>query len=383
MKISQTRSKYIVSYNNLFVRLFMQGLLPILPIISIQLKATKFQGGLLLSVLFSFMLIGTLLAGKIGTSSFDARKVILICSLPLSISLAMIGYVENFKSLLVDSIILGFCSGMFIMTFFIYLGKVSEQKDITKNFSFVAFSNQLATVVGGLFIGFLISKIGQTKSFLIFGLLILINSLSVLILPGVAGHTQNTPQKFVFTKKYTLLLIAALLTIMCIHIFNLSFSLKLAANNISVTKIAYYSSLGTGVMLWFPLFLGIKTNYKHSNATLLFCSLSIIAAFALLRYANSDFAYIISIAIMSIMTYPFFIPVMQKIFNWYPKNEMPMAQSFYTGVAWLSAILGYLISGIILQFANLDLNVMIASLFAIVSIIVILNVKDNESLKAE
>lgn len=383
METSGLKPHLIISYNNLFVRIFLQGLLPILPVLAIAVGATKMQVGIVLSSMFSTMLLGTLAAGKIASHHVNFKTLIIGISLLLALSIAFLGSTNSFPMLLMACIIIGLCDGLYIMSFFIYLGKISKDSSVSKNFSIITFTNQIATVAGGLLLGFFISHIGQRNSFFLFGVAMFISSLSVMLLPELNITNKTVSVKFHFQRKYVLLLLVSFLTIMCIHIFNLTFSMILLSNKVPAYKISYYSAIGTGLMAWFPILLGNKTTSKTANFSFLICSVSIIIAFLVLRFSTNPYLYVASVAIMSIMTYPFFIPVMQKIFVWHTREEMPMAQSYYSSVAWLAAIVGYLISGSVLQYLSPNVNIAVAIVFACIAIAIIstFNREENQTSK--
>ena len=57
---------------------------------------------------------------------------------------------------------------------------------------------------------------------------------------------------------------------------------------------------------------------------------------------------------------------------------MPMAQSYYSSVAWLAAIVGYLIGGSVLQYLSPNVNITVALVFAFIAIGVISTFKREE-----
>ena len=337
----------------LLVRIFLQGLLPVFPIITKQLGVNKFQTGLLMALLFSAMCIGTIIIGKLSTIGWNVKRLIFIVTIPLSLSLFSIGFASNYFEMLLSAIILGFSCGAYIIGHFILLGRHSDSMSASNNFSFISFTNLLATVIGSFIMGFCIKQFGIKISFTLFSLILFFNTFSILLLREVDSTiNKRIIAKFIFQKRYIWLLIASLLSIMCIYIFSFTLALSLSEHNYPIYQIAYYTSIGTVIMSWFPLLLGRITNQKSSKKSFIVCLLGVLIAFGILLFGSHAYLYILAIAFMTLMTYPFFIPVMQKIFTWYKRDQLPMAQSYYTATAWVAATIGYLLTGTILQYSG-------------------------------
>lgn len=261
-----------------------------------------------------------------------------------------------------------------------FLQDIILQKSIwQKNFGWLGLSSILATLLGGLLIGWSIDNFGMPTAFLLFALIFIFFSVSILFPDKVSvqdvSQTQNVP--FRFSKKFVLFICSSVFIILLIHVFKMSLSLEMKKAGYTLTDISLYSAYGTLLVLFMPQLLGYLDKKIKAHSLLIYCYITTVLAFLLLLAGLHTITIVLAIACISILAYASRIPAMSLLYSWFHTDTFPKAQTYYASTAWASAIVGYLSVGQILERFGFVNTMYFGIVVGVVALLMLLSIKDR------
>lgn len=368
------KKNFIILFSiNLVLRVLMQGLLPLYPIIAEKLGASKSNNGLLLAASYSMLLFGTWLSGKIIPRFISAKILLLVSVVPVSIALICFGNATNLNIFLITSLALFFSVGVNITSGLILITYYSSQENIGVNFGIIGLSNLLGSILGGFLVGPVLFKFGNSVAFFLFSIVwIFVGVLSFFVNKPIINLVTKTKRKFKFTQQFVLLLISIVLITMLVHLFIFSVSLLLKQDGYNVKDISLFSAIGSLIVLPMPYLFGKWTlKYNPKKLLLLVYCLMLFALVFILLFKTIPII-ILSISFMSILAYSSRPIIVAMTFKWFKESEKAMSQAYLSVAAWLSAIIGYIITGELLQRTNYNTTIYFGISIALVSILLLL-----------
>ncbi len=342
---------YILTVCSLVLRLFVQGLLPIYPVIIQNTGAKVSQVGYFMAVMYVASLLGTLCSGYIVPKKINPKTFLVFSIIPIGVMLWLVGMQKNYFSLLTITFGLSFFSAANINTNAILTGHYSTKINLAKNFGWLGLSSILATLLGGVIIGWSIDNLGMQTTFLLFAFIFIFFNSSILFAEKVYVQpvSQSLSASFRFSKNFILFICSSVLIILLIHVFKMSLSLEMKKAGYTLTDISLYSAYGTLMVLFVPQLLGYLDKKVKAYTLLIYCYITTVMAFLLLLTGLYTITIILAIACISILAYASRIPVMSLLYGWFNADTFPKAQTYYAATAWIAAIIGYLSVGQILE----------------------------------
>lgn len=366
------KSFAIIFIVNMVLRIIMQGLLPLYPIITEKLGATKQENGYILAASYLMLLISTLISGKLVYKFINAKTLLIISILPMCIGMAFLGSATTISSFVLCSLLLFFFAGINIITGIILISHFSNNLSVGKNFGIIGLSNLLGSLIGGFVVGPVLQNFGYEKGFGIFGIVLFITCCFTFLIDNPQIETKATnPIKFGFSKNFAFALLSFVLAVMLIHVFLFSFSLSMKADGFNISQISIYSALGTALVLPFPYLFGKWTIKYNPKFLLTVCYTCMGLALLCLLLPKWTFFILLAVAFMSILSFSGRAVIVALVFPWFTDKEMPMAQAFMGTAAWLAAIIGYLTSGFILQKFGLTITLFYGLTVAVISMLIL------------
>ena len=354
------------------LRIIMQGLLPLYPIITEKVGATKQQNGYILAASYSMLLISTLLSGKLVSKFINARTLLIVSILPMCIGMSLLGTASTVYSFVVCSLLLFFFAGINIITGIILISHFSNNLSIGKNFGIIGLSNLLGSLIGGFVVGPVLQNFGYQKGFVLFAILLFVTCCFTFFIDKPSIKTTiNSRTKFSFSKPFSFALLSFVLAVMLIHVFLFCFSLSMKANGFNISQISIYAALGTALVLPFPYLFGRWTAKYNPKLLLTVCYTSMGLALLCLLLPKYRGYILLAVALMSILSFAGRAVIVAMVFPWFTEKEMPMAQALMGTAAWLAAIIGYLSSGFILQKFGLTITLFYGITVAVFSILIL------------
>ena len=362
----------IIFIVNMVLRIIMQGLLPLYPIITEKFGATKQENGYVLAASYSMLLLSTLLSGKLVSKFVDAKTLLIISVLPMCIGMSFLGSASTLSSFVFWSLLVFFLAGVNIITGLILISHFSNKESIGKNFGIIGLSNLLGSLIGGFVVGPVLQNFGYDKGFMIFGIVLFVTCCFTFFIdkPPVEIKTRKIT-KFRFSKAFVFALLSFVLAVMLIHVFLFSFSLSMKAYGFNISQISIYSALGTAMVLPFPFLFGKWTAKYNPKLLLTICYACMGLALLCLLLPKWTVFILLAVALMSILSFAGRAVIVALVFPWFTDEEMPMVQAYLGTAAWLAAIIGYLSSGFILQNFGLTITLFYGITVAVVSILIL------------
>jgi MFS family permease len=308
------------------------------------------------------------------------KTLLFFTALPIAIFLGLFALDHSYFSFLVTALLLSFFTSANVNASRILTGYFSTHETIAKNFGWIGLSSIIATLVGGVIIGPSLDYFGYAVSFISFGFVFLVSNLLFLkVEKPIIDEVHHQQSKVKLSGNTLVLLVASLLIIMLIHVFKMSISLELKKSGYSLKDISLLSSVGTILVLPFPYLLGYLEKYFSSKKLLLFCYLVTVVAFLLLGFTQNYFGLALAISCISILAYASVTPVMSLLHQWHGRTTFGKVQTYYGNMAWLAAIIGYTLTGHLLESYSFQTTVWVGFLIAVLaSLLLRVGVKNGD-----
>jgi MFS family permease len=263
------KSFIIIFIVNMVLRIIMQGLLPLYPIITESLGASKQQNGFILALSYAMLLISTLICGKLVPKYTNAKTLLIVSIIPMCLGMSLIGFAHDITSFIAYSLLLFFFAGVNIIAGIMLISYFSTSNSAGENFGIIGLSSLLGSLLGGFIVGPLLQHFGYQTSFLIFALFLFITCLFTFwVEKPIIPIKEVKTEKFILTKKFALVLLSFVLAVMLIHVFLFSFSLSMKASGFNISSISIYSKIHVDNCLCFNdccIVLSAFTKIDHYN----------------------------------------------------------------------------------------------------------------------
>ena len=375
MRLAQKNSypTFALSFTNLAVRVFLQGLLPLYPFLVADMGGSKVELGIFLSSAYTFMLAGTFSAGRLTPRFIKPRALLFTTLLPFVVLLGLQGSTTSFLMFAVFGCLASFFVGAQLCAGRIMLGYFSTDSSVSKNYSLLTASSLVATILGGLSVGPLLHSQGNAVTFWLFALTILLSAVVLLPLrnPPEVNVPQPTRKPFRPHRDMWLLLAGTMLACILIHVFFMTLSLMLKDKGWNISQISLLTSWGTAICLPVVFWWGYITRYSNARFLFLIAIACGLVSFLTLLGAGNYWLGLLGIASISMVSYVMSIPIMSLLFGWYAKNELPEAQAWQGSCSWLAAIIGYSYNGLVMQYFGYKVSIGIGVCIGILSFVLI------------
>lgn len=347
----------LLNINHLILRTLIQGLLPIYPVYIKELGANQSQIGLVMALSYVMILSGTWLTGKIMPNFIKPKQLIVIITIPIVLCMAGLGMVEHWYTLLPINMLLLFFTGLNFTTANVLTGYYSSNTKVGKSYANIATASLLGTVIGGFFIGFILHDFGYKIGFLIIASLILGSGLVGLLLKEVDIQikTERINNRRLAKGWFLQLLLATFFGGMVMFAAKFALSLELKEFGYNVKQISNYTAMGTLITLLVPYIIGKTINDKNTFRYFIFTIFCLLGGVILmLLHINYLPIILIIIALASTFAYSSKIPASYLIYSKFNIIDMAKAQSLLGSANWISGIVGFLCTGILLNHTSFE-----------------------------
>jgi len=366
------KSFTIVFIINMAVRTITQGLLPLFPVITERVGASKQQNGYILAISYAMLLTATYLAGKLVPKYTQPKRLLLFSILPLCVCMGLIGYCHDILNFTAVTIIMFFFIGINTMASVILITQYSDQNSIGANFGILGLSNLLSSLLGGFIVGPVLFKLGYEQGFIVFGISLLVISCLVFFIKQLqTATTKAIPNQKILSPRFFLLLVSFVLAVMLIHVFLFSFSLSMRKAGYNISQISIYAACGAVVCLPFPYLFGKWVKRYNSKVFVLIAYGCVGTAILLLLLPKWTPTIVLAIALCNIMAFSGRVPVVTFTYSWFEPKDQPMVQAYLGTSAWLAAIIGYLTTGIILEHFGFTYTILYGIAISVISLIIL------------
>lgn len=360
----------------LLLRTIAQGLLPLLPVFAANTGVNKFMIGVYMTVTFIFLLAGSYSMSKVSKyNKFNLKTIVIISGFVTSMLLILMGFTNSFFTLLAVTASIWFFEGVTITTLNIITGVVTEKGKSGRAFGIIAIVNLSGTIFGGFIVGPAIQYMGKSQAFLLLGAINLISIIiaSFLKVPKSAvGEATDLPIiKFTFQKPYRNVLFALVFATLVLHFIKMALSLSMKDNGYSLSQISTCGSYGTMLAFPFAYYMGSLADKYSKKALLLICLSGGVIASICYHFNSIYILAIMTIFSVSFIAYCIKGVVSSIIIHFYRDNTFKQALAWFDVTSWFGAILGYALSGIILQQFGFKTIGYTAFILSVVSVIIV------------
>lgn len=368
------RNVYILNLYNLLFRIVAHGLLPIIPIIGLSSGMSKSEAGIYNGLLFCGLVFGTWGSGKLLHKFNFPRIIIIVTSVFICFFLYLHKFVTDSWQLYILTVTMWLLFGIQVNLINIMLGSLNAE-NAGKIFGSLNITNIMGTILGGIFIGFLTSKFDYNYMFYVLSLFFALPTLiSVLIKERVIAQKPlniESPD----SDKYSMYgYIYFFMAVFCVSIvlFMLRFgvSLSMDSHGFTVSELSYNTTIGTILSAPFPYFFGQLMDRNKQRNIFILSYLMGILGIIFLFIANTSPLFILSIMFLSILSYADDTLCGAHISKLRNVNKTKFF-SRYGIFLWTGGIVGYMITGILLDFIGLRLTLGFGSLLVVLALVLI------------
>jgi MFS family permease len=356
MDASNKKNILLLTFQQGMVRMLPTGLLPVYPFLLTDFKASKLEIGIFMSICYLFFFLTTIVSGMLAPKYISSKNLMLATIVPAAVCLCIMGQCTSYTSFLVCTCAMIIFIGSNTTVNSIFVGQFSNKETVAKVFAWAGMSQLIASIVGTAIVGATIQLLGLKIAFPLFGIFVLLSGALLLNVKDIFGKvaTASTIKQFTFKPIYLWTLFTAILCVMMIHVFKMSLSIKLKGAGWDLKQISLYASIGTLLSIGFPILIG-KLIPKYGAKWILLSTYATTAlAMLLLPHITAPWQVILGVSLISILAYASRPAIIKLIFEWYTPNDIPQAQSYQGGAAWIAAIIGYLFTGILLEKFGLE-----------------------------
>ena len=235
------------------------GVFPLLPVYAAEFGATPTLIGFYLAVTYLAITLGNLLTGWL--SGRVPRKVVFVTAGVMGVlALFWMGQATSLWQVVVLTSVVWFTGGVGLSLVNVFIGLHAGEGSRGKWFSFMALTNPLGAVVGGLAVGWMVAWKGYPLMFTMLGLVYavwpLVGLWKVQDKPEARAARSETAQLAApsSSRSYHRLLLAVLLSAMTVSIVRIGLSLSMKAVDFSPAAIS--SANVVGGLVTIPVILG-------------------------------------------------------------------------------------------------------------------------------
>jgi len=361
----------------LLLRTIAQGLLPLLPVFAANTGVNKLMIGAYMTITFIFLLSGSFVMSKVSKyKKFNLKYIVIISGLFTSFLLMLMGFADSFIALCIVTSSIWFFEGVTITTLNIITGIVTQKGKAGKAFGILAMVSLAGTILGGFIVGPAIQYLGKSHAFLLLGV---INLISIIIagfleVPEnqVGQYTDLPIIKFTFQKPYRNILFAIVLATLVLHFIKMALSLSMKDHGYTLSQISTCVSYGTILAFPFAYYMGSLAD-RYSKKTFLLICLSGGVVGSLCYSFNSIYILaVMTIFSVSFIAYCIKGVVSSIVLHFYQDNTFKQALAWFDVTSWFGAILGYALSGVILQQFGFKTIGYTAFILSVTSVIIVL-----------
>jgi MFS family permease len=361
---------FVCSFAILFVGF---GLFPLLPVYAVEFGATPTLTGFYLAATYTSITLGTLLTGLLPRGI--SRKAMFVIAGVLGVpALYLMGHAIAFWQVIILTCLVWFTGGIGLSLISVFIGLQANDSSRGKWFALLALTNPLGAVLGGLAVSWMVGWRGYPQMFTLLGLVYaiwpLVGLLKVKDKPGIESG-QTEPTKFIDRSSnfsFRLLILAVLFSAITVSIVRMGLSLSMKA--IHMTPAAISGSNVIGGLVTIPVVLGIgalSDRLGHKLLLSLGYLLAVLGSLVLLQSNRLWHFWIVSAAILISRSINTAIASALAA-DILPKTALKRNLPFVNTMAWISGVLGFALTGYMIDTVGSGDLYLIAAILSLVSV---------------
>jgi len=364
------------------------GLLPLLPIYASHLGATPALVGYYLSISYFALAVGTLVAGWLS-DKFQHRKAPLIISSTLNIPIIwLMGQVNAPWQLTILTALVWFIGGFGLTLVMILAGLFADKNERGRVFGILALTGALGALIGGLTIGSIADRWGYPVLFTALGLFSSLLPLTGILLddkpmvsqsPSSSGEEKVAPLGIGF---YVLLLANVIVGIV---IFLGRLGTSLAMHQLNYLSAAVTSTAAIGGLVALPLspLIGRLSDRVNRKILLSFCFCMGACGMAMLSVSIMIWHFWIAASLLSIQSYVGYGVGSALITDLVSRESLGKGLSIYSSTNWVGGIIGFGISGVMIQTFGMKSVFVASAIIAFLATISLVFVRREQAINSD
>ena len=377
------RKKQFLSlfFSGLITATVGNGLLPLLPVFATNLGANPEIVGYYLSLVYSAIFTGTVVAGWIS-DRFQKRKGLLIAVGIVGIPVIwLIGQATNIWQLTVLTAILWFLGGMGITLTMILIGLFTDKTNRGKYFGLLSMYGPLSLIVGGLTSGPIADRWGYPFMFVVLSLLWSTLPFIVFFLEDKVV-VKAQPDKISDIKKerglgvmFFISFLASILALICYFIGRLGVSLTMNNMNFAATAISNTGTIAGVVALPIPPLIGWLSDRIGRKRLLAVFYLTASIGMLILTVSASLWQFYVAFSLISVL------PGVNKavgtalVTDLVQQDSVGRGISLFSGSQWISGIIGFAFTGYAIQYLGIKTTLTMGVLLPMTAVILLTSIR--------
>ncbi len=348
------------------------GLLPLLPVYSARLGATTVSTGVLLSVTYVALVVGSLAAGWLS-SRFQQRRLVCVLSSGITVPIIwLMGHISSPLQLMILTALAWCMGGMGLAALSILGGLFAEKHERGRVFGILAMAQGVGAVLGGLTIGAVADRWGYPGLFLflaITGIMTPTLSLFLQDKPAVPRRLASDGHRAspFGTPFYLVVLSGGIIGVLSAAG---RFGTSVAMDDLHFLSIAITSTAaiaGVLSLILAPL-LGRLSDRFNRKLLLALCYVAGTCGLVVLSMSSALWQFWVAVSLLSVQSYAGAGLGAALITDLVPANGMDKALSLFSAVPYIGNILGFAVTGVLINGLGLSAALVLCSALGLAAI---------------
>ena len=330
------------------------GVFPLLPVYASRFGATPSMIGVYLALTYIAISLGTMLPGWL--SGRISQKAVFVTAGLLGVpAVSLLGHAAEFWQVVLLTSIVWFTGGVGIALISVFTGRLANKDQRGRWFGLIALTTPLGAVVGGSVVAWLVETQSYSVMFTALGLVYALWPLVGLLLVKEPQASQTAPPRSGDApqvrpdRRFSLLLLSALLVAMTISISRLGLSLSMKAALFSAAEIARTNVVGGLVTIPFVIGFGLLSDRLGRRLFLVIgYFLAALSTLLLVSASQSWHFWIVSASVLVARSISASLASALAT-DILPPEALGKALPRLNSLNWVAGILGFAASGYIME----------------------------------
>lgn len=371
--------------NMLFNFVIALGLLPFLPLhVATNLGVDPSQAGIFLAIVSVALTAGTIVGGWLA-EKFKRRKLIMLISSIIGFpSLLLVASVGELWQLTLFASVAWFAIGMSTTMVRVITGILADEAERGRIFGIIGAAIPLSSLIGGIITGPIVDRWNIPTLFILLSFAFILQIFTVLFMTEVPRTTddaipkiKNTPDAG-FGMAYWLLAGANLILFVSMSMILAARPLRMDQLGFDGTAISQILIPGAIISLPLTFYIGSLSDRVGRKQMLLLTYLVSALGMGILIISEPLWHFVLSevcLAFVGIST----AVTAALVTDLVPRRALDKAISHISAISWVGSIIGYAISGYIIDWLGLGTMFIVSTVIGVVAFGLVILIRNPEA----